>query len=518
MRGRRFAALMILVVQMLLLCTACHSAEDAVNASKDAVNVSGVADGTGAEEPTETEVPTGEVDVAGEESKETEPESDNAEILKESETVAQPAEPFDAAIEGIKFKEILAIHSADLDHDGENESVVVHFVDKNMYGDPKKTIAISVVKDGRMIWECADLWIKQNPLHETYFLYTAQDGKSYLVDYRQYRTNFYEGSYRWFSLKEVGAADEDVSADGGTFSKDGASSLAGTWKTEMWGINSLRVHWEGVSYKLDEKKVVGYVDGFNEILENSILLCSNSGGKFSYSTEENPLTYREELKVLFDGQVDYSGCETIEEKVAALNEILLPAPEPGELTYSVELEQLFEQILSENADADGEIPTAETLDKSKWFADYNGEKLQVINPDKYAGCSMDAFIGTVFYRADEGETPADVAKRMVEAAAEAMMIPSENRPFTFTKYLITEQKLLQPNYLGEEIWYFYPDGYFRYDGRGIMGSFEQYASSAYVMVDGMLPFYSQGSDGAVVFILMRDGDVYRMQKGSVWGE
>ncbi|MBQ8813340.1 MAG: hypothetical protein IJZ85_02430 [Lachnospiraceae bacterium] len=487
MRGRQFAASVILVVQMLLLCTACQSAEDAMkDTSGEVVQDTDAADVSGA------------VDFIGEESKA--PETDDAE--KKSETAAQTAEHVDAVNKGKTFENVLAVHSADIDHDGENESVVVRVTDKNQYGDPNETIAISVVKKGRIIWECADLWIKQNPLHEMYFLYTAQDGKAYLVYYRQYCTNFYEGSYRYFSLKEVEAASE-----------------AGAWQAETWGINSLRVHWEGISYKMDEENVVDYVDDFNKILENSILLCSNSGGKFSYSTEKNPLTYREELKVLFDGQVDYSGCETIEEKVEALNEILLPAPEPGALTYSVELEQIFDRILGENADADGNIPTAETLDKSKWFAGYNGEKLQVINPDKYAGSSMDAFIGTVFYRADEGETPADVAKRMVEAAAEEMTIPSENRSFTITKYLITEQKLLQPDYFGEDIWYFYPAGYFRYDGPGgIMGGFEDYAAYADIMVDGMLPFYSQGSDGAVAFMLMRDGDVYRMQKAGYWGE
>ena len=50
-----------------------------------------------------------------------------------------------------------------------------------------------------------------------------------------------------------------------------------------------------------------------------------------------------------------------------------------------------------------------------------------------------------------------------------------------------------------------------------MGSFEDYAAYAHIMVDGMLPFYSQGSDGAVAFMLMRDGDVYRMQKAVCWG-
>jgi len=498
MRGRQFAALVIFVVQMMLWCTACQSAEDAMNLISDGVEQS-------AEEvnrPTDAADVSGPVDPVGEESGE--PETDNAK--KVSETGTQTAEPVDAVIQGKTFENVLALHSADLDHDGENESVVIRLTDKNQYGDPNKTIAISVVKNGRIVWECADLWIKQNPLHEMYFLHTAEDGKSYLVYYRQYCTNFYEGSYRWFFLKKTDAVD------------NGTDSKAGEWQTETWGINSLRVHWEGNSYKLDVNKVVNYVDDFNEILENSILLCSNSGGKFSYSTEKNPLTYREELEVLLDGQVDYNGCESIEEKVTALNEILLPAPEPGEGTYSVELEQIFDRILSENADAAGNIPTAETLDKSKWFAEYNGEKLQVINPDKYAGSSMDAFIGTVFYRADEGETPADAVKRMVEAAAEEMMTPSENRAFTITKYLITEQKLLQPDCFGEDIWYFYPAGYFRYDGPGgIMGSFEDYAAYAHIMVEGMLPFYSQGSDGAVAFMLMRDGDVYRMQKAVCWG-
>lgn len=68
--------------------------------------------------------------------------------------------------------------------------------------------------------------------------------------------------------------------------------------------------------------------------------------------------------------------------------------------------------------------------------------------------------------------------------------------------------------LGDDMWYFYPAGYYHFEG-SYLGTFEDYAQMETV-VDGMVPFYYQGGNSQ--FILVRYGDVYCMQKGSYWGE
>lgn len=68
--------------------------------------------------------------------------------------------------------------------------------------------------------------------------------------------------------------------------------------------------------------------------------------------------------------------------------------------------------------------------------------------------------------------------------------------------------------VGEDTWYFIPRGYYAFDGVGLLGMTMEDEIQGWPegYQDGMIPFQAQGGDSVFLFILMKQGDVYRLQR------
>lgn len=204
-------------------------------------------------------------------------------------------------------------------------------------------------------------------------------------------------------------------------------------------------------------------------------------------------------------------------------------------------------------------------EKSLWFADYNGETLQILDgeysqnaqwadgEDFYWYESPMYCDDIVYYRPSGEETVDEIAATMMEAIVDRMTEPSDVRPFTITKYRIVEKEItstelalrdLWDDYhwrslqgisdtgdwkeflkeavtydgrapIGEDMWYFIPHGYAAFDGPGLLGMTMEDEISFWPegVKDGMIPFQAQGGNVVFLFILIKDGDVYRLQRG-----
>ena len=322
-------------------------------------------------------------------------------------------------------------------------------------------------------------------------------------------------------------------------------------------------YYDANTFPFSADEIEGYVERLNQAIENNVILLASINNEIYYApsdvSPEAGICYVEDLGTLFTPwNGDYTGCETIAEKVEVLNRGLInrwfdngQIPEMPETFTS-----LMEQLVTEKKSAMKVFTQLNTTDRSVWFEEYNGEKLQFVEPE-YESTSPVDYPGKVYYCADEGETPEEVAKIMVEAMVARMMEASQGTDFVITKYRIGKQSLtdwtdivegltdscweeylrehrnvdeemesyarrwIEERFqygmyqvpLGGEMWYFYPSGYYHFEG-SYLGTFEDYAETETV-VDGMVPFYYQGSNPQ--FILVKQGDVYCMQKGTQWG-
>lgn len=203
------------------------------------------------------------------------------------------------------------------------------------------------------------------------------------------------------------------------------------------------------------------------------------------------------------------------------------------------------------------------VDHAFWFGDYQGGTLEVLDgvyEIPYGYQEGETFYwyespmycdDIVYYRPEGDETIDQIAVTMMEAMVERMTVPSEVRPFTITQYRITEKQVnsleitlreLWEGYrfqtmlhgeietweeyleqavvfdgrapIGEDMWYFIPRGDYAFDGVGLLGMTMadeiQLWPEGYQ--DGMIPFQAQGGDSVFLFLLMKQGDVYRLQR------
>ncbi len=200
-----------------------------------------------------------------------------------------------------------------------------------------------------------------------------------------------------------------------------------------------------------------------------------------------------------------------------------------------------------------------------WFEDYEGGTLEVLDGyyetyEDQSGLGINYGYESpmycddiVYYRPDGDETIDQIAATMMEAMVDRMTVPSDIRPFTITQYRITEkqvnsmeitlQELWQgyrmqtilhgeletwQDYLkwavtsdgrapiGEDIWYFIPRGDYAFDGVGLLGMTMEDEIQLWPegYQDGMIPFQAQGGDGVFLFILMKQGYIYRLQRAN----
>ncbi len=527
--ARYTVMLLIVLVMVMIGCTYCGVKETDVGAG-------------GKEESTESAEHVSEsVDESTTEAVETEvstemPTEETTEAVSE-EVTSEALGTKELVVGGEKYTGVIGVYETDLDHDGADEILIAQYEENA--GNPMAWVKL--IKNDSVVWE-EELPMANPASGNAYFLYT-QDGLDYLVQYHTFQTNYAEASYIKFYFEE-GFVKEIVDTNG------------------VKVFSTPQYYYPG-DFPVSSDSVKAYVAGVNTVLENSFLICGRLNGEFAFSTEESKITYAESadrlMEVAFVKGPDYSGCKNLDEKLTILNQYLLnqwfvdgKVPEMPE-----EFKTHMEQLLVAARNRMNWMPELAGADRSEWFADYNGEKLQMIKAEKDGGSALAAFRGTVYYRADQGETVETVAKRMAEAIAESMMLPAEGRGFTITKYLITEQNLLswddlvasytdlcwysylrehrevgsdlldeaakwveQRSFEGEiplqdEMWYFVPKGYYRYEGYDLV-TFETKAQYAGEIVDEMIPLSYDGMD--VYFLLVKQGDVYRLQKVSCWNE
>ena len=85
---------------------------------------------------------------------------------------------------------------------------------------------------------------------------------------------------------------------------------------------------------------------------------------------------------------------------------------------------------------------------------------------------------------------------------------SDERAYRITKYRIDEHKIHKIN---ENAWLVeYINGYYAYEGIDVvpMEAVLEYETAD---EDGLVSFMRQGSSGGFMYVLLRDGDVYRLR-------
>lgn len=236
--------------------------------------------------------------------------------------------------------------------------------------------------------------------------------------------------------------------------------------------------------------------------------------------------------------VSCSGCKSAEKNTADFTDFV----------------QLMDDALSERKDRDAE--KWKNREISEWYEDYNGDRLQIIDKG-YKGSNVQGFQGIVYYQAAEDEMVEGVVVKMLNAVMDTLMTESEDRTFVVTDYYIPEQELTSWDsavseaaaacweefgeasgnldemnaYIEEwmsdnieslrkiravpdDMWYFIPGGYYRFEGFDL-GNFHEAEAQQSGEAEGMVGFWNQGSDeGAWMFVLMKYGNVYRLQKMS----
>lgn len=418
-------------------------------------------------------------------------------------------------------------YQVDLTHDGRPELLTVdeYFVDGAVGLD------VSVIKGNEVIWSAA-LEAQGEITGHAYFLCSIE-GEDYLLVYRTYLE---ESSYRYaaeiFSLTVEG---ETVYKDNGMIAFDTA---------------------DYEQFPLDGDELAGYAEWLNWYLDRSTLLCSHENGTYTYSTADKQLQYREEFAALFAGYTEIAGAPSIEEKVELVNEQLFAGwfgDEP-DMNETLKVPDEFYEAAGRITDAAytymwmGKVTRA---DRELWFKAYRGKDLQIVrSEDSYT--SPLSCNDVVYYRAGKEETVQEIAQYMVERLVAEMAVPSDRQSFEVTDYRILEQTVydwessLEEGWqtylwesrgqeltiddflwewlgyadeelgfvpLGENMWYFTPNGYFSFEGECLDGkTFDELATDPKLMVGGKISLVIEEDPRAMVFVLIKEGEVYRLQR------
>lgn len=209
--------------------------------------------------------------------------------------------------------------------------------------------------------------------------------------------------------------------------------------------------------------------------------------------------------------------EETDEAVASQDPVQTTEPvESREVKYQMDSEAMaeLEDSLFDGVGLAAELEEIFAYDRSEWFETYNGEKLQRISGagevDESLGASVREDI--IFYQAEEGEEPEDAVLKMIDAMISPLMESSDRRAYTILEYEIVEKQPMCK--IGEGIWMlYYIDGYYRYEGADFV-TMEQYIEGepSLKLENGMMPFQRQGSDRVFLYLLLQEGDVYRLQR------
>lgn len=153
----------------------------------------------------------------------------------------------------------------------------------------------------------------------------------------------------------------------------------------------------------------------------------------------------------------------------------------------------------------------EMAEIKEWFAEYNGEKILRIAGTKDDSYSPSTCPDVIFYSADGAVSREGALATMFEEIMKPLTVKSDTRPFTVTKYALGEQKLIAYEDR-ENMWILpYLNGYYAYEGSDLV-SMETVMQHESDIKDGMVPLMRQGSNGTFQFILVKEGNVYRLQR------
>ncbi len=146
-------------------------------------------------------------------------------------------------------------------------------------------------------------------------------------------------------------------------------------------------------------------------------------------------------------------------------------------------------------------------DLSAWFGDYSGEALHRIpgeNVDAHTGCREDI----VYYQTQE-ENLQHIINTMVDDMLSPLMSPAVGYSCKIQNYRLEEHTLYQIN---ENAWLVeYINGYYQFDGRDGGLDTEAVQRIFGQAEDGLCAFARDTQDEKSSYLLIRDGDVYRLQ-------
>lgn len=233
--------------------------------------------------------------------------------------------------------------------------------------------------------------------------------------------------------------------------------------------------------------------------------CTYPVSVYVYMTKE---TYCGYILYLERSVLDHAVVENIAEAVnfvedSFTTERLVPILEKG--------------IQESHAEVEFQLPHQAELQEIKtWFADYNGEKLHRIAGTEDDNYSPSTCPDIVFYQADGAASLESALAAMFKAIMEPLTVKSEARPFTVTKFALGEQKM-EPYEDRENMWILpYLNGYYAYEGTDLV-SMDVAKQDAADLKDGMVSFMRQGGNGEFQFILVKEGNVYRLQRAMDMG-
>ena len=164
-----------------------------------------------------------------------------------------------------------------------------------------------------------------------------------------------------------------------------------------------------------------------------------------------------------------------------------------------------------NTETESESKETEKVvrDLSAWFTDYNGEEIQRIpsNDPLDINASVRTRGDVIYYKTDETDMQV-VVKTMLDAMIKPLMEEEEGRTYKIIRYELEEQPIEQ---IEENVWLLkIVKGYYEYEGRDFI-TMEDALTYENNTKDGMVKFFAQGSDDAFQYLILKEGNVYRLE-------
>ncbi len=151
-------------------------------------------------------------------------------------------------------------------------------------------------------------------------------------------------------------------------------------------------------------------------------------------------------------------------------------------------------------------------DVSAYFESYNGEEIQRIGRFEQVG---PATRGDVIYYSTESDNIQEIintmAEAMIQPLTDAEYTSDHYIPYTITAYKFKEHKVYQ---VSDNVWLIdYINGYYKYDGTDMVDMEHRMEVEGSLMdEEGYFPFERQGGSGVFIYVLIRDGEKYRLQR------